>query len=62
MQEIDCAVLQPRSPTCGVNQVYDGTFSGMLIPGMGVFARALKEAGIRVIDAEDIRGGTKDEL
>ena len=61
-QEIDCAVLQPRSPTCGVNQVYDGTFSGMLIPGMGVFARALKEAGIRVIDAEDIRGGTKDEL
>ena len=59
-QDIDCAVLQSRSPTCGVNEVYDGSFSGRLIPGMGVFARALKGIGIRVIDAEDI-GGTKDE-
>ena len=59
-QDIDCAVLQSRSPTCGVNAVYDGSFSGKLIPGIGVFARALKEIGIRVIDAEDI-GGTKDE-
>ncbi len=61
-QGIDCAVLQSRSPTCGVNQVYDGTFSGNLIPGMGVFARALKEAGIRVIDAADIQGGSDHEL
>ena len=59
-EKIDCAILQSRSPTCGVNQVYDGTFSGKLIPGMGVFARALREAGIRVIDAEDI-GGTNDD-
>ena len=57
-EQIDCAVLQSRSPTCGVKQVYDGTFSGRLIPGMGVFAEALKEAGIRVIDAEDLKGGT----
>lgn len=52
--DIDCAVLQSRSPTCGVNQVYDGSFSGKLIPGSGVFAQALKEAGYRVIDAEDM--------
>lgn len=52
--DIDCAVLQSRSPTCGVNQVYDGTFSGNLIPGQGVFAKALAQAGYRVIDAEDI--------
>lgn len=51
---IDCAVLQSRSPTCGVNQVYDGTFSGKLIPGQGVFAKALIDAGIKVIDAEDV--------
>lgn len=51
---IDCAVLQSRSPTCGVNQVYDGTFSGRLIPGQGVFAKALMDAGIKVVDAEDI--------
>ena len=58
-QGYDCAVLQSRSPTCGVNEIYDGTFSGRLIPGMGVFAAALKEAGIPVIDAEDLKGDTE---
>jgi uncharacterized protein YbbK (DUF523 family) len=62
LRKIDCAVLQSRSPTCGVNQIYDGSFSGKLVPGMGVFAKALQDAGVRVLDAEDIRGGTKDEL
>lgn len=53
-QGIDCAVLQSRSPTCGVNQVYDGSFSGKLVTGSGVFAQALKAAGIRVVDVEDL--------
>lgn len=53
-QDIECAVLQSRSPTCGVKQVYDGTFSGVRIPGSGVLAQALREAGIRLIDAEDV--------
>ena len=52
--DIDCAILQSRSPTCGVNQVYDGTFSGKLIPGSGVFAQVLKNAEYRVIDGSDI--------
>lgn len=51
---IDCAVLQSRSPTCGVKQVYDGTFTGTRTEGSGVLAQALKDAGYRVIDAEDI--------
>ena len=51
---VDCAVLQSRSPTCGVNQIYDGTFSGTRIDGSGILAQALKDAGYRVIDAEDI--------
>ena len=53
-EEIQCAVLQSRSPTCGVNQVYDGTFSGKLIPGSGVFAKSLMDDAYRVIDGEDI--------
>ena len=53
-QGIDCAVLQSRSPTCGVNQIYDGTFTGTRISGSGIFAQALKDAGYRVIDAEDL--------
>ena len=54
LPEVDCALLQSRSPTCGVNQIYDGTFSGKLIPGSGVFAQALRERKIRLIDAEDL--------
>ena len=53
-EEIQCAVLQSRSPTCGVNQVYDGSFSGKLISGSGIFAQALKDAGCQTIDAEDL--------
>ncbi len=50
---IDLAILQSRSPSCGVNQVYDGTFSGRLIKGSGVFASMLRENGFTVMDAED---------
>ena len=53
-QDVDLAVLKSRSPTCGVKQVYDGTFSGVLVDGSGTLAQALKEAGIRTLDAEDI--------
>lgn len=52
--DVDLAILKSRSPTCGVHQVYDGTFSGRLIDGMGTLAQALKERGIRVLDAEDV--------
>ena len=53
-EEIECAILKSRSPTCGVKQVYDGTFSGKLIDGSGTLAQALMDAGYKVIDAEDI--------
>ena len=52
--DADCAILKSRSPTCGVKQVYDGTFSGTLRDGAGVLAQALMDAGINVIDSEDI--------
>ena len=52
--DADCAILKSRSPTCGVKQVYDGTFSGVLRDGAGILAQALMNAGIRVIDSEDI--------
>ena len=38
----------------------DGTFSGTLIPGQGIFARMAEEAGFKVMDAEDaVRGVTE---
>lgn len=53
-EPVDLAILKSRSPTCGVKQVYDGTFSGTLIDGSGVLAQALQAAGISTIDAEDL--------
>lgn len=53
-QEIDLAVLKARSPTCGVYQVYDGTFSGVLRDGAGVLAQALLDRGIPVTDEEHL--------
>lgn len=52
-EEVTC-ILKSRSPTCGVKQVYDGTFSGTLIDGAGILAQALLDAGYCVIDAEDL--------
>ncbi len=52
---IDLAVLQSRSPSCGVKQVYDGTFSGKLVKGSGVFASLLRENGFKILDAGDLK-------
>ena len=53
-EKVELAVLQPRSPSCGVRQIYDGTFSGRKIDGQGVFARLLAENGFRVLEPEDL--------
>lgn len=58
-EHIDLAILQSRSPTCGVEQVYDGSFTGNLIPGQGVFARMLLDGGYRVLDASALKTGEK---
>ena len=47
-------VLQSRSPSCGVKQRYDGSFTGKLINSPGVTALVLMENGFRVIDVEDL--------
>jgi len=42
------ALLKTRSPTCGVGRIYDGTFTGVMIPGNGVFAQMCLDAGLEV--------------
>lgn len=51
---VDLVILQSRSPSCGVKQVYDGTFSGNKIEGRGIFAQLLIENGYKIIDVEDL--------
>lgn len=53
-QQIDLVVLQSRSPTCGVKQIYDGTFCKKLIDGQGMLAAALSARGYRLVDVEDL--------
>ena len=54
-EKIDLAILQSRSPSCGVKEIYDGTFSGRRIAGQGVFAALLAHSGIAVMDREDLK-------
>lgn len=51
---ISFAVLKAKSPSCGSDNIYDGTFSHTVIPGDGVTAEMLKANGIRVITEEDL--------
>ena len=53
-KQIDMAILQSRSPSCGVKQIYDGTFSGTKISGQGVFAEMMTKNGFKLIDVEDL--------
>lgn len=53
-EQPDLIVLQSRSPSCGVKQIYDGSFTGKKIQGHGVFASLAIKEGFNVIDVEDL--------
>lgn len=52
--KVELVVLQSRSPSCGIGKIYDGSFTGKLINGDGIFVKLLKEEGIKAIDVEDL--------
>lgn len=52
--QCELVILQSRSPSCGVNEIYDGTFSKRTIPGQGVFVKMLMENNVKVLDVEDL--------
>ncbi|HEX2384554.1 MAG TPA: DUF523 domain-containing protein [Acidimicrobiales bacterium] len=51
------AVLKARSPSCGCEEIFDGTFTGTRVRGEGVTAEALRRAGVEVVSEEDLDGG-----
>ena len=53
-EPLEGAILQPRSPSCGSGKIYDGSFSGTLIPGHGITAALFIKEGIPVMTAEDL--------
>ena len=46
-------IFKERSPSCGVKEIADGTFSGRRIPGQGVSTRFLAKY-FNVISEEDL--------
>lgn len=52
-EEIEGAILKANSPSCGKGQIYDGTFSGTLTEGNGVFAGMLKRLGVEIITEKE---------
>lgn len=51
----DEVILQERSPSCGLHEVYDGTFSNRLVEGKGICAQLLEKNGIRCRSSEEIK-------
>ena len=48
------ALLKARSPSCGSGEIYDGSFTGRTVPGNGVAAQALVDAGIEIFNEGQI--------
>jgi len=48
------AVLKSKSPSCGVGEIYDGSFSRRLTAGDGVTAELLRANGIELYTENDL--------
>lgn len=46
------AIFKERSPSCGCAMVFDGSFTGLLVPGQGVTTALLRHNGITVMSEE----------
>lgn len=51
---IKVAVLTENSPSCGSSAIYDGSFSGKKIDGVGVTAALFKDNGIAVFSQHQL--------
>lgn len=52
--QVKAAILKERSPSCGCNVIYDGSFQGVRIKGQGVTAALLASEGIPVYSEEEL--------
>ena len=48
------ALLKERSPSCGSGRIYDGSFTGTVIPGDGVAAEKLRAAGVTLYGESEL--------
>jgi uncharacterized protein YbbK (DUF523 family) len=50
---VTAVILKTKSPTCGKGKIFDGTFTGKMIDGVGVLTAALLNEGVKVYTEED---------
>lgn len=48
------AILKARSPSCGKDIIYDGTFTSTRVPDSGITCKLLQESGIPVFSEEEL--------
>lgn len=55
-EKITLALLKAKSPSCGVRNIYDGTFTHTLIDGEGITVSTLKKSipDIKIFDETEI--------
>ena len=51
---IKAVILKSKSPSCGVDGIYDGSFTGNLIEGKGFTAKLLYKQGIKVFSENNL--------
>ena len=47
-------ILKSNSPSCGYKKIYDGTFSGKLIDGNGIFTELASKHNFEIFTEKDI--------
>ena len=53
-ENVICAIMKEKSPSCGSSRIYDGTFTGTLIEGEGLAVQLLRKAGVKVFSEEQL--------
>jgi len=53
-ENITVALLKSKSPSCANDGIYDGTFNGKMIQGVGITTKLLEENGVRVFNENQI--------
>lgn len=48
------ALLKERSPSCGAGAIYDGSFTGEVIPGDGITAELLRKNGLTLLGETEV--------
>lgn len=53
-ENVKYAILKEKSPSCGVNKIYDGNFNGTLLAGKGITCQLLEQNGIKCFSENEI--------